>query len=102
MAPGPYVPSMETTRERIATILRDGEYTPSELADSFDSLTPPAVVDHVRHVARSLDGTGERLLVRPPSCLDCGFDRFDDPANVPSRCPDCKSERVSEPTFTVE
>jgi hypothetical protein len=92
---------METTRERLAAMLRDGEYTPSELADAFDRLTPAAVVDHVRHVARTLDGTDERLLVSPPSCLDCGFDRFDDPANLPSRCPDCKSERLAEPTFTI-
>ncbi len=93
---------METTRERIAALLREGPHTPSEVAAALDTVTPAAVVDHVRHVARSLEGQDEQLLVAPPTCQECGFDRFDDPANLPSRCPDCKSERVSEPTFTVE
>lgn len=90
----------ETTRQRLAAALREEAATPSELAVRFD-LTPQAVVGHVEHVARSLEGTGERLLVAPPECRDCGFDGFDDPANLPSRCPSCKSESVAEPTFTV-
>jgi predicted Zn-ribbon and HTH transcriptional regulator len=90
-----------TTRERIADALRDHSATSSELAARFD-LEPTTALDHVRHVARSLDGTGEQLLVRPPECRDCGFDGFDDPANLPSRCPECKSEGVAEPVFRVE
>ena len=91
----------ETTRQRLAAALREEAATPSELAARLD-VTPHAVVDHVEHVARSLEGTGEQLLVAPPACRDCGFDEFDDPANLPSRCPSCKSESIAEPTFTIE
>ena len=91
----------ETTRQRLAAALREAAGTPSELAARLD-VTPHAVVDHVEHVARSLEGTGEQLLVAPPACRDCGFDEFDDPANLPSRCPSCKSESIAEPTFTIE
>ena len=91
----------ETTRRRIADELREGPATPSELAQALGT-TPTAVVEHVGHLARSLDATDEQLLVSPPRCRDCGFDRFDDPANCPSRCPDCRSERVAEPSFTIE
>jgi len=90
-----------TTRQRVADALRSDPATPSELADRFD-LAPASAVEAVRHVARSLRPTDDELLVRPPTCLDCGFDRFDDPANCPSRCPDCRSERVAEPSFTIE
>jgi len=41
------------------------------------------------------------LLVAPPTCDDCGFDAFDDLVNRPSRCPECKSESVTEPAYRI-
>lgn len=90
-----------TTRRRIADALREAPATPSALAVAFD-LTPDAALRHVEHVARSVDGNGEQLLVAPPTCRECGFDGFDELLNRPSRCPSCKSESVDEPTFTIE
>ena len=91
----------ETTRRRIADALRNEPATPSALAVAFD-LTPDAALRHVEHVARSVDGNGEQLLVAPPTCRECGFDGFDELLNRPSRCPSCKSESVDEPAFTIE
>ncbi len=91
----------ETTRRRIADALRAEPATPSTLAARFE-LTAEAVLDHLEHVARSVEGDGERLLVAPPTCRECGFDGFEELLNRPSRCPDCKAESVTEPTFTVE
>ncbi|WP_276300307.1 transcriptional regulator [Halorussus lipolyticus] len=91
----------ETTRERIASHLRETTASPSALATEFD-VTASAAIDHVRHVAQSISaGDDEQLLVAPPECSDCGFDDFDDPANRPSRCPECKSESVEEPAFRI-
>ncbi len=90
-----------TTRERMADRLREEALSAGALANEFD-VTTAAALDHVRHVARSLEATDEQLLVAPPECRDCGFDGFDDPVNRPSRCPECKSEAVEEPAFTVE
>ncbi|MFC7185599.1 transcriptional regulator [Halorubrum yunnanense] len=93
---------METTRERIAETLREGPATATDLGESL-SLPTPAVYEHVEHVSRSIadDGADEEFLVAPPECRDCGFDRFDDPVNEPSRCPKCKSERIDEPAFVI-
>jgi len=91
----------QTTRERIAERLREGPATASDLAEHFTIPTDVAI-DHVRHVAATLDGTDEQVVVAPPECRDCGFDGFDDPANRPSRCPECKSESLAEPTFAIE
>lgn len=89
-----------TTRERIAAHLRREPATPSDLAAAVES-TPGAVVRHVRHLARSLaHGDGE-LQVAPPRCRDCGFDDFDDPANLPSHCPACRGESLEEPVFRI-
>ena len=90
-----------TPRERIAAHLREQPATPTELANELD-LTPHAVVRHVQHVARSVEGGDEQFLVRPPACRACGFDDFDDPLNLPSRCPECKNERIEEPAFVIE
>ncbi len=90
-----------TTRERMTDRLREEPLSAAALAREFD-VEAGVALDHVRHIARSLAETDERLLVAPPECRDCGFDRFDDRANRPSRCPECKSEDVSEPLFRVE
>lgn len=89
-----------TTRERITDRLREEPLAASALAREFD-VTASDAITHVQHIARSLEPTDEELLVAPPECGDCGFDGFDDLLNLPSRCPECKSENVSEPTFRV-
>jgi hypothetical protein len=91
----------ETTRQRIARTLRNETETPSGLAAEFD-VSVGAALDHVTHLAHSLEPTDEELLVAPPTCRECGFDEFDDPANVPSRCPECKHEGIEEPAFRID
>lgn len=90
-----------TTRQRIADHLRETPASASGLANEFGVRAADALA-HVEHIAQSLEPTDERLLVAPPTCTECGFSDFDDLVNRPSRCPDCKSEAVREPTFTVE
>ena len=89
-----------TTRQRIADFLREEPAEAGRLATEFE-ITTAAALSHVEHIARSLEGTDEQLLAAPPECLDCGFSAFDDLANRPSRCPECRSEDVTEPAFTV-
>lgn len=89
---------METTRQQIARLLREESMTPSDLATAVDT-TPPAAVSHVRHVAQSVE-TGEDVFVAPPVCRECGFDGFED-SLLPTRCPECNHERISEPEFTI-
>ncbi|MFW5929976.1 MAG: transcriptional regulator [Halobacteriota archaeon] len=90
---------MPTTRERIVDVLRGREATPSEIAEEVDASVEQVHRD-LEHVAASLEGSDERLLVAPPECRECGFGDFDDKI-APSKCPDCKSERLLESVFTV-
>ncbi|KAB7515730.1 transcriptional regulator [Halosegnis rubeus] len=89
-----------TTRERIADHLREQSAEAGTLANEFE-ITTNAALSHVDHIAKSLDGTDEELLAAPPTCNDCGFDDFNDLINRPSRCPECKSESLTEPAFTI-
>lgn len=91
---------MKTARQRIATVLRTAPATATEIGEDL-SLPTSVVYDHLEHVSRSVDGDAE-FLVAPPTCRDCGFDRFDEPVTYPSRCPDCKSERIDEPAFVIK
>lgn len=90
-----------TTRQRIVDRLREEPMAAGAIAGEFEIRTD-AALDHVEHIAQSLEPTDETLLVAPPECEECGFDEFDHLINRPGRCPECKSESVAEPAFTVE
>jgi hypothetical protein len=89
-----------TTRQRIADRLRDDALQAGAIAREFEIQASDAL-GHVEHISKSLDSTDEQLLVAPPTCDDCGFDAFDDLVNRPSRCPECKSESVTEPAYRI-
>ena len=90
-----------TTRQRIADALREEPAAAATLAEEF-AITTSSALSHVEHIAHSLEGTDEELLAAPPECRDCGFTGFDDLTNRPSRCPECKSENVEEPVYTID
>ncbi|MFB6092878.1 MAG: transcriptional regulator [Haloquadratum sp.] len=92
-----------TTRERLADALREAPHTATALSETV-GVARSSVYRHLEHVARTVesDATDERFLVAPPECRECGFDGFDDPLNDPSRCPECRSERIAEPQFLIE
>ncbi|WP_226021651.1 transcriptional regulator [Halomicrobium salinisoli] len=90
-----------TTRQRIADRLREQALPVSAIAREFDIRSGEAL-SHVEHISQSLESTDEQVLVAPPTCEDCGFEDFDDLTNLPSRCPECKSESVSEPTYRID
>ena len=90
-----------TTRQRIADHLRHEPAEPATLATEFE-ITAVSALSHVEHIAETLEGTDEQLLVAPPECRDCGFEEFDHLTNRPSRCPACKSEAIAEPTVRIE
>ncbi|WP_435195733.1 transcriptional regulator [Natronomonas sp. EA1] len=90
-----------TTRQRIADRLREEALQAGTIANEF-AVTTGSALSHVEHIAQSLDGAEEELLVAPPECRQCGFSDFDDLINRPSRCPECKSMDVEEPMFKID
>lgn len=91
-----------TTRQRIAEALRTEPHDATDLSTAV-GVPRSAVYRHVEHVAQSVESDDdEQFLVAPPECRACGFDDFDDPLNDPSRCPECRSERIAEPRFLIE
>ncbi|MET0341519.1 MAG: transcriptional regulator [Polyangiales bacterium] len=60
------------------------------------------LIDHLAHLERSLARGEERLVVEPARCLACDF-AFTERTRLakPSRCPRCKSSRITLPRFAV-
>jgi transcriptional regulator len=90
-----------TIRQRIAQLLRVEELTAHEISERA-GVREREVADHLRHLEHTLGHGSERLRTVAPECVVCNF-RFDarQKHSRPSRCPRCKSERLSPPRFRI-
>jgi len=89
-----------TRRKRIAELLALGPATARDISAEVGASIDDVVAD-LRHVQRSLRRE-RRFHMEPSECLACGFALRSDKLKRPSRCPRCKSERLSEPSFWIE
>lgn len=94
----------KTTRQRIEELLRERpSIGPSGLRDALSdykiSLTPDEIIEEVKELHKSLD---EPIHVQPARCKGCKYDDFDNLINIPSSCPECNSEWIKEPQFSIE
>jgi predicted Zn-ribbon and HTH transcriptional regulator len=96
-------------RERLIKLLRetDRPLSTSEIIRLL-WLSPrdkDLVYDALAHIAKTIrrrSGGREQLVMVPPMCLNCGYVFKDlERPRKPSRCPRCKSERISEPKFMI-
>ena len=95
------VESTSTVRERIADALRAAQLTAREISERA-SVQERDVAEHLRHLEQSLIHSGERLQVNAPHCIKCGFEFSQrERHSRPSRCPHCKSERITPPSFQI-
>jgi predicted Zn-ribbon and HTH transcriptional regulator len=100
-APSSAMESERTVRERIAQVLREAELTAHEISQRA-SVPERDVAEHLRHLEHSLVHAGERLSASAPECLKCGFAfKERERHSRPSRCPQCKCERISPPRFRI-
>ena len=93
----------ETRRRCIARALRDRSMSAMEISRQFGIPVKVALTD-VEHIRRGLRGgyAGEKFQVQESACVSCGFVfRGRSRLTAPSRCPVCRSERISEPEFRV-
>lgn len=92
----------DTLRVQLREVLRSGvSQTVRELSQALGA-SERDLFDHLEHLARSLERSGERLVIEPARCLGCSFS-FDERTRFkkPGRCPACKSTRIAPPRFAV-
>ena len=92
----------ETVRRQIRTLLEDRPHSAKEI--SFAIRRPEKEIEnHLEHLRKSLHAEGCRLTQVPAECRGCGFVfRKRDRLKAPGRCPVCKGESISDPSFRVE
>jgi predicted Zn-ribbon and HTH transcriptional regulator len=92
-----------TVRQQLRGLLQREELSFHTLR-ALLGLSVRALDEELRHVERSERAAGRRLHVTPPVCLACGFafeGRGTRHFHAPGRCPRCRSERISDPSFRL-
>jgi predicted Zn-ribbon and HTH transcriptional regulator len=85
-------------RHEIVATLTGQSLTAREISEQI-GLGEKEVLAHLEHIKVALHG---RLVVQPALCQGCGFAfRKRERLKGPGRCPVCRSERISEPHFSV-
>ncbi len=92
----------ETVRRRIAALLSEGARSARELSVAVRR-PEKEIGGHLEHLRKSLRAEGRRLVLIPAACLDCGFVfRKRERLTSPGRCPVCRAETISDPSFRIE
>lgn len=99
--PPPPAEEKETVRRRIRALLEEGPQTAKDISFAV-RLREKDVESHLESLKKSLHAEGRRLAQQPAECRSCGFvfrkrERF----KAPGRCPVCKGESISDPTFRI-
>src|SRR5256885_6930348 len=90
-----------TLRQQIIALLRVRPWDAGGLSRDL-GISQRQVESHLTHVCKSMEAHGERLVIRPAQCRDCGF-AFSERTRTtkPSRRPQCKSEQLAPPVFEM-
>ena len=97
----PFVPArrLDTVRQEMIALLREETLTAKELS-GLVGISETEVLEHLEHIKIALHG---KLAVTQPLCLECGFSFHKrERLKKPGRCPVCRSERIVEPSFTID
>jgi hypothetical protein len=92
----------ETVRREIFSVLVQGQRSAKELSAEV-RISEKEVYDHLEHIRRSMDTSGQHLVVVPAECKKCGFvfskrERL----KKPGKCPVCRGESIHDPQFAIE
>lgn len=87
-------------RKDLIDYLHDSPNTIRGLASVFRVKAAELEAD-LEHIQQSLKHTDKTLQVTPARCKKCGFQFGTDKLSKPSRCPECRSQWLSEPVVEV-
>lgn len=90
-----------TLRQQITELIKNRPQDAVTLARQLN-IRPRGVEGHLTHIQKSVKANGGQFVIHPAKCGECGFTFRDrERTSPPSRCPKCKSEQISLPTFEV-
>jgi transcriptional regulator len=91
----------QTLRRKMILLLRHREMTARELSEELQ-VQEKEVYEHLPHVERSVEASGDQFILIPSTCLLCGY-VFEDRRRLtrPGRCPKCKRSKLQNPSFRI-
>ena len=92
-----------TLRQRIVGLITGVARSSRQLAE-LTGISERQVEDHLTHIVKSVArDRARRFLLLPSECHNCGFTfRKRTRLTRPSRCPQCRNESISAPTYKIE
>jgi hypothetical protein len=57
--------------------------------------------EDLRHAIRSARAAGERVVIEPARCKQCGFLFDPEKLSKPGKCPACRGTRIFEPLVSI-
>jgi len=93
--------TVKTTRQQMIELLSENDMSARDLSQAM-GIREKEVYEHLPHIARSLAAQRKKVIIRPSTCLTCGY-VFKDRRRFtrPSRCPRCKKSHIQEPLYRV-
>lgn len=88
------------SRKNLIPLLRDNPMPLRYIARQLEA-TVPEIADDLIHLEKSLIHTEWKLVVHPAACRKCGFRFGEDKLKKPARCPECKSNYLTEPEVEI-
>ncbi len=88
-------------RKSLIELLLRNPMSITQIARAVDE-SPSHVADDLTHLLRSLKHTEYKAVVGPARCHACGFEFSEEKLTKPSKCPECHSTWLLEPTIRIE
>jgi predicted Zn-ribbon and HTH transcriptional regulator len=94
--------SQKTLRKQIIALLEEAPMDARGLSVAL-GVREKEIYDHLVHVERTVTSGKRRFILHPSNCIACGF-QFQKRRRLtrPSRCPRCRSSRLSQPHFEIQ
>ncbi|MEM0132073.1 MAG: transcriptional regulator [Saccharolobus sp.] len=92
-----------TTREKLFLLLyySDEPLDAREIMKRLEIKKEKEVYEHIEHLAKSSKRKDYIIIVIPPKCKNCGYEFKSEKLKKPTRCPICKSEKITSPKFLI-
>ncbi len=87
--------------EKIIDLISKKPYSVSELSRELQIENRRVIIEYLRKIEKIAKRKGWKFEIIPARCNKCGY-TFKKEIKVPSQCPRCKSNWISEPKFYIK
>jgi predicted Zn-ribbon and HTH transcriptional regulator len=87
-------------RKTLIPLLLDNPLSITQIA-RLSAESPKDIESDVQHFLKSLKHTEYLAVITPAECRKCGFEFGTGKLHKPSKCPECQSTWLVEPTIQV-